>query len=150
MLTRKMPWELGREEINFFYRAVETDEHSGSVDDVSEDILNGSLSLWIWEEDHQPESDPPVIRRPLVVVITEVCKYRDGYKEFCVKMLAGTGGVEHQPEIVESLCKEAAAAGCKKMIAYMKPFLFEKFDIENVIPNFPSAEKLYVVIGMEV
>ena len=150
MLTRKMPWELGPEEIEYFYKAVDTDAHSGSVDDVSEDILGERLSLWVWEEDHQSDYRNKNMERPLLVVITEVAEYRDGYKEFCVKMLAGNGGIENQPEIVESLCKEASASGCKKMIAYMKPYLFEKFGIEDVIPHFPTAEKVYIVIGMEV
>ena len=139
MLSKKMPYELSPMEVDFFYRAAGTDDHSGTVDDVAKDILNGNTDLWVWEKEDS-----------LVVVITETCRYQDGYKEFCVKMLAGTGGVEYQSDIIESLRKEASISGCQKMVAYLKPSIFDKFEIEKAFLRVPNSGKLYVVIGMEV
>ena len=50
MLERKATWELDEKEINLFHRAVETDEHSGSVEDVSDAIFTGELQLWVWKQ----------------------------------------------------------------------------------------------------
>ena len=130
--------ELDEKEINLFHRAVETDEHSGSVEDVSDAIFTGELQLWVWKKEDG-----------LCLAITSVASHRDGYREMIVSMLAGSGVMGLQPEVAESLKKEAEKMGCSEMVAYIKPELAEKFGSE--VPGaFLNGKKKYVVFGAEV
>ena len=117
---------------------METDEHSGSVEDVSDAIFTGELQLWVW-----------VAEDSRCLAITSVSFHRDGHKEMVVAMLAGSGVMGLQPEVAESLKKEAEKMGCNEMVAYIKPDLAEKFGSE-VSGAFLNGKKKYVVFGVEV
>ena len=138
MLERKATWELDEKEINLFHRAVETDEHSGSVEDVSDAIFTGELQLWVWKTDDS-----------LILMITSVGFHLDGHKEMTVAMLAGYGLMEIQAEVAENMKKEAEKMGCNSMVAYVKPHLAKKFGAENS-GSFLNMTKKYVVFGVEV
>jgi len=138
MLERKSTWDLDEKEINLFYRAVETDDHSGTLKDVSDAVFTGELQLWVWRTEDSR-----------CLAITSVSCHRDGYKEMVVAMLAGSGVAGIQPEVAESLKKEAEKMGCDEMVAYIKPDLAEKFGSE-MSGSFLDGKKKYVVFGMEV
>jgi len=140
MLSKKMPYELDSLEVDCFYRAVDTDDHSGTVDDVAKDILDGNMDLWVWKTDDST-----------VVLTTHIGQSRDGHRELCVTMLAGTGGTKNQLGIIESLRKEASSCNCDQVIAFLKPDLFQKFGItDGMMSRFQDIKQLYVVIGIEV
>ena len=117
---------------------METDDHSGTLKDVSDAVFTGELQLWVWKTDDS-----------LILMITSVGSHRDGHKEMTVAMLAGSGLMEIQPEVAEGMRKEAENMGCDSMIAYVKPHLSEKFGAGNS-GSFLNMTKSYVVFELGV
>ena len=136
MITRKMPWDLNAEETDLLYKAADTDDHSGGVNQVTCDVIEGLLELWVWETDEG-----------ICLIITQVGTYRDGEKELCVAMFAG-----HRPlgrSLVDDLSFVAKEMGCSSVVAYIKPELAEKFGVYEE-GSFLNDKQMYVVVGFEV
>jgi hypothetical protein len=128
-----MPYELSSVEIGYFYDAVATDPHSGGVDVVSELINSDAMELWVYNEDET-----------ILVTITRVETYPDGYRELLVQMMAGTNvtstGAHRECERV--MMKYAIKNGCQRMVAYIKPEIWDAFEEE-------AGYKLeYVVVSL--
>ena len=136
MITRKMPWDLNPEETDLLHKAVDTDDHSGGVNQVTCDIIEGALDLWVWETNSG-----------LCLIVTQVGTYRDGEKELCVAMFAG-----HRPlgrDLVKELSSVAGESDCSSVVAYIKPHLAEKFGVYEE-GSFLNDKQMYVVVGFEV
>ena len=133
-----MAFELDEEELEFLHEAVKTDDHSGTFADVAHDIFQGLLTLWVWRKEEA-----------VVVVISSVSVHRDGYREFVINMLAGSGVINFQSEVSESLAKEASHLGCNRMVAFLKPGLAAKFGA-GTEGSYLSDKHIYTVVGMEV
>lgn len=136
MLKRIMPHELGTEDIDYYYQALATDEHSGGVDLVSKAIYDEHLQLWRWKTN-----------ACLMVVVTQILHKPDGFSELLISMLAGTGGIHDWDEITtafaEDPCREFY---CDRVIAYVKADSWEIF--KNAGAG-KGAEELFMVIGKE-
>jgi len=107
-----MPHELDVDEVGFYLDAIKTDEHSGGLDMVSSMILDGLMELWVWNEDDT-----------ILVCVTRIVSYPDGYRELLVQMMAGTNvtATMSHKEIHSSLMSYALRNGCMRMSAFMRP-----------------------------
>jgi hypothetical protein len=111
-LWQCMPHDLDHDEIGYYYAAVDTDEHSGGVEVVSRLINDGLMELWVWNDGET-----------ILVTITRIVDYPDGYRELLVAMMAGTNvtaTMTHE-EVQGALMNYAQRHMCSRMVAYMKP-----------------------------
>jgi hypothetical protein len=116
MLERKQSWELDKDEINHFHRAIETYDHSGGLDEVSWSIARGEYQLWSWKTDASS-----------MVVITEVRRHPDDYRELVVLMLAGNGGLSAWVEVTTAFADQCQLFDCESVVTYVTPALWEVF-----------------------
>ena len=133
MLTKTMPHHLGQDYINYYYRAIETDEHAGGVQKVSEAIHRDQMALFTWKTD---------ISQAVIIVSHGV--YEDGYSEMVVRMMAGRNASAEYETIVDEVTKMARFYGYNRVVAYVKPELWEKFKSRGA-----NSEEIYVVIGRD-
>jgi hypothetical protein len=133
MLKRVMPHELSVTEITHYYRAVDTDEHSGGVELVSFGIYNKHLQLWTWTTDTSS-----------MVVITEVKHLPDGFNQLLVSMLAGEGGINSWSDCTTAFAGSPCTEfNCAEVIGYVK------YDLWSMFKEYPGVgdgiEEIYVV-----
>ena len=113
---RSMPWELDADEVGYFYRAVLTDEHSGGVEVVSSLIASEAMELWTYNHEGT-----------ILVAVTRLVTYPDGYRELFVQMMAGTKvtSTDAHLECEKAMMKYALRQGCQRMVAGMRPEIYE-------------------------
>lgn len=113
---RVMPFELSNVEIGYFYDAVATDAHSGGVDMVSSLIMSEAMELWIYNEDET-----------ILCTVTRLITYPDGFRELLVQMMAGTNvtSTDVHLECERVMMQYAIRHGCSRMVAYMRPNIWE-------------------------
>jgi hypothetical protein len=112
------PYELGADEIEYFYKAVDTDPHSGGVDIVSKLIMDDIMQLWLY---HREDT--------VLIAITRIMTNPDGYRELLIAMMAGsnvTSTNAHQA-IDAAMMRYAVRKGCARMIAMVKPEIWANF-----------------------
>lgn len=107
--------ELDAEELRYFYKAVETDEHAGGTELVAGFIRDEIMDLWVYRNS-----------QTLLVTVTRYVYYPDGFKEMLVAMMAGRGvtGIEAHRDIHGQLMEVAVENYCDRMVAYMKPEIY--------------------------
>lgn len=130
-----MPYELSSVEIGYFHDAIATDPHSGGLDVVSNLVMTGAMELWVFNEDET-----------ILVTITRVVTYPDGYRELLVQMMAGTAvtSTDAHLECERVMMRYALKQGAQRMVAYMRP------DIWNHMKG-PLGERYvqeYVVLSL--
>jgi len=147
MLSKVFPHELGDEELKYFHSAVDTDDHSGSMDEVVRDIYDGHLELWLWSADDST-----------VIFVTSISSQRDGFKELFITMMSGQGAIVLQVDISDSLKLVAKDRGCSALGAYMKPHIAENMGLIGSVKreeekgdgDVMGIEIPYVVLSMRV
>ena len=135
-----MPYELDAEEIDFYHKAVATDEHSGGVDIVSKLILQGAMELWVYNDIKSYREGGTIL-----VCITRVVTHPDGYSELLIAMMAGTNvtaSMSHE-EIHRELMLYAINNGCARLTAYVKPHIWEHFMGKTPYVNEYTQISLY-------
>lgn len=133
MLTRVNPESITYmtdEELEFFTRACDTYDRSGSPMIISSQILGGFKDLWKWETEDS-----------LGIIITSRIVHSDGSVEMLVQMMAGRNFIAHYKEITLSLMHEAFKMGANGLVAWVKPDLWDKFNSLGV-----DYDKAYVVV----
>ena len=137
MVKQVLPHELTEKQIEYYHRAIETDEHSGGLLLVQRGIEEGHLGLFVWKNDQSE-----------MVIITEVVNRPDGFRELLVSMLAGTGGIAQWEEVITTFSDEVAPAFyCDRVITFVKTHLWEKFRGAGA---GAGVEELYVVLSRSV
>ena len=133
-LYQSQPVDLDNDEIEHYYKAVATDEHSGGPEIVSRLIYDDLMHLWVCNE-----------KDTILVCVTRFVDYPDGYRELLVAMMSGTNVTDtlaHE-DIHGHLMKFAVRNACAQMTAYMKPHIWEKMR-----HRLPGYEEEYVVISL--
>ncbi len=127
MLNKIMPYELDETEVEYYHKAIATDDHSGGVDMVSELILCGTMDLWVW-------SQPAAPNESINIIITRFVTYPDGYRELFVAMMAGTNVTDTlaHTEIHSILMSYALRKGCSRISAFVKPDMWSNF--KDIVP----------------
>jgi len=134
MLRQVLPHDLTEQQIRYYHEAIETDEHSGGVLLVQKGIYEDHLGLYVWEKDDCE-----------MVIIAQVIPRPDGYRELLISMLAGTGGCAQWDEVTKEFADEVAPTlYCDRVIAMVKPWLWEKFKAAGA---GAGCEEAYVVIA---
>jgi|TARA_R110000851_G_scaffold279846_1_gene433147 hypothetical protein len=145
--TKVYPHELDDEDLALFYRAVETDEHHGSVEDLISDIYDNRLEIWLRKTDESK-----------YILVTEVLESRDGSKELFINMCSGVGLFKDQFQI-DLLKDHARKRGCSSISAYVKPKIAaDQFNLISEIKDNKEREDnglcvfdmTYVVISTRV
>lgn len=144
MLKKVLPYQLDETGLSYLYRAIKTDDHSGTEDEVVAGIYNDYYQLWQWETNTEN-----------IVFITVVSAHMDGYRELVINMMSGRGAIMGQNEIMEAVRKQAAELNCSRVIAYVKPKLAESFgmasfDVDVTDRDVTVFDNIYLVVGMEV
>ena len=145
MLNRVLPYQLDETGLNYLYEAVQTDDHSGTEDQVIAGIYDDNYQCWQWKTESAN-----------IIFITTISIQRDGYREFVINMMAGSGAVEGQDEIMDAVVERAAEYGCNRVIAFVKPHIAEIFGMAsfNVDTTNKKAvtmcDNFYLVVGREV
>lgn len=80
MLDRVFPGSLGLGEVDVFLQAINSDRHSGTLEEVALAILEGRKQLWRWREGQS-----------LGIFVSLVNLNDDGTKEFVISGMAGIG-----------------------------------------------------------
>jgi hypothetical protein len=129
-----MPHDLDEDEIDHYYKAIETDEHSGGSEFVSKAIHAGIMDLWVYNDKHS-----------VLVAITRFIDHPDGFREMLVAMMSGENitDTSSHSEIYSGMMKYAVLNGCQRMVAYMKPEVWE-----NMEERLPQYTQEYVVLGL--
>jgi hypothetical protein len=119
-----MPYELSPEEYPYYLKAIASDDHSGGSDTVSEMVLDGDLQLWLWNKVHEDEDETTIL-----VFITQVIVSMDDSKELLVSMMGGTNVTRFASylDIHQTIMDYGVSVGCHKMIAYLKPIIWDTF-----------------------
>ena len=130
-----MPWELEADEIGWFHAAVATDEHAGGVDLVSKLIASGAMELWVLNDGDA-----------VLVAITRLVTYPDGYRELLVQMMAGDGVTSSGAhlECERAMMKYAIKNGCQRMVAAMRPSIYEHMS-KHLGPRYVPE---YVILSL--
>lgn len=145
MLNRVLPYQLDETGLNYLHKAVQTDDHSGTEDEVIAAIYDDRYRLFQWETETEN-----------LILITSISTQRDGYREFVVNMIAGHGAQSGQHEILEAVRKQAAEYNCNRVIAFVKPHIAEIFGVasfkkDTTNKNLMTAfDNYYLVVGVEV
>ncbi|MBF86086.1 MAG: hypothetical protein CL489_16660 [Acidobacteria bacterium] len=138
-LRMELPYNLAPDEVEYFVQAVKTDEHSGGVDKVVESIQSGKKQLWVWRDGES-----------IGVWITGFSYQPDGESEMVLLMLAGTNLIQIFLTVEHLMVDKAREAGCKRLVAFVKPLILEKlkdaFVERGVEVDF---DETYVVISKE-
>lgn len=134
MLKQVLPYDLTDQQIRYYHEAIKTDDHSGGLLLVERGIYEDHLGLWVWNDGDSE-----------MVIVTQVIVRPDGYRELLVLMLAGTGGCAKWEDVTKEFADEVAPAlYCDRVIAMVKPWLWEKFKAAGA---GSGCEEVYVVIG---
>lgn len=136
MLRKCMPYELDSAEIEYYDKAVETDEHSGGGIVVSRLIYAGAMDLWAWRDGESID-----------VIITRVIDYPDGHREMLIAMMAGKNvtSTNSHDKIHRQLLEYAISDKyCDRLVAYMKPEIWDKI---GKIDGIPYKQE-YIVISL--
>ena len=145
MLNRVLPYQLDETGLSYLQKAIKTDDHSGTEDQVIAGIYDDNYRLFQWETETEN-----------LILITSISVQRDGYREFVVNMIAGHGAHSGQHEILEAVRKQAAEYDCNRVIAFVKPHIAEIFGVasfekDTTNKNLMTAfDNLYLVVGVEV
>lgn len=138
-LRMELPYNLSPDEVEYFVQAVKTDEHSGGVDDVVESIQSGKKQLWVWRDGES-----------VAVWLTELSFRPDGECEMVLSMLAGTNMVDVFLAAEHLMVDKAKEAGCKRLVAFVKPLILEKLKDACVERGVEvDFDETYVVISKE-
>ncbi len=145
MLKKVLPYQLDETGLSYLYRAIKTDDHAGTEDEVVAGIYDDNYQLWQWETETEN-----------LILVTTISVHRDGYREFVVNMIAGHGAHSGQHEILEAVRKKAAECNCNRVIAFVKPHIAEIFGVasfekDTTNKNLMTAfDNIYLVVGVAV
>tara|TARA_R110002096_G_scaffold245556_2_gene437812 strand:+ start:2843 stop:3289 length:447 start_codon:yes stop_codon:yes gene_type:complete len=148
LISKVFPHELSDEDLSLFYKAVETDEDAGSIDQVVSDIYDSRLEIFHWKKENHNS-----------LFVTEVNEKRNGSRELFIVMAAGLGFFEDQSEILESAKPFAKERGCSHISAYVKPEIaYGNFNLIGEVKDKKERENngahsidvTYVVISVRV
>ena len=131
---RSYPYELDANELEHYLKAIATDEHFGTNEQVSQMVLNGAVELWVYNHDET-----------ILVALTRIIDYPDGWRELLVQGMSGanvTGTAAHEV-IHADMMRYALQEGCFQMVAAMKPEIWGKMG-----PLLPGYEVTHVLIRL--
>jgi len=117
--TKKLlPKDLDPDEAEYYYKAVDTDDHCGGIGTTSNRIYKGEMDLWVYN-----------VEDTILVCTTKMASHDDGYKEMIVCMMAGTNVTDTRAHesIHKSMMEYAVENGCERMIAFVRPEMWEHF-----------------------
>lgn len=127
-LLKTFPQDLDGPTFTWYAKAVDTDEHGGGMEVVSNLIRNGVMDLWIYNEEDT-----------ILVVVTRFVDYPDGFREMLIQMMAGTNVTDtlaHE-SIQDDLLEHAVRHGGSRLVAYVKPEIWVHFrDKTNYVEEF--------------
>ena len=137
-LWQVMPRDLKGKQAVAFLEAVRVDDHGPGAERLIEQIVEGRLQMWLWLEGDDR----------CVVVVSEDKVHEDGFREFFVRIMAGTGVFELWEEFTRDFEAVARSRGADRMVAFMKPHIFQAFSqgIEKRGGDFGAEASIFALI----
>lgn len=138
MLRQIFPWELDAQEIRLYHLAIETDETSGTVEEVSKAVMIGLLLLFVWQT-----------RKSSCVIICQV-EGQGEDSDLLIRMLAGDGASKEFDEICDELKSVGSVLKTNNLTAVITPEKWEAFQrhgahgeiINHIITFGPCAAEV--------
>jgi len=115
MLRQTLPYQLNREEIELYEKAVGSYPQSGGTGPISKLIYDGTYGMYI--------VDSP---NATTMVIVSLNSHPDGTTDLFTVMLSGTGSIIDFEYCLKELKALAIANGCKRLTGMISASIWEK------------------------